>query len=68
MQKNTGRVRPEDLRGLKAFRREYPEARAIYLHRGRVQLRSQEILCLPLEPFLRHLLPGRPLDRATVVD
>ena len=59
--KNSARVRPEDLRPLKAFREDYPEAEAAILYRGRERLRTDGILCLPLEEFLRGVVPGRAL-------
>jgi predicted AAA+ superfamily ATPase len=59
--KNTGRVRPEDLRGLKAFRADYPQARALFLYRGAETLRTNGIDVLPCESFLRSLLPDKPI-------
>jgi len=57
--KNSRQVRPEDLRGLTAFREDYPECRAILLYRGESRLRKQDVLCLPVEQFLGELTPGR---------
>jgi predicted AAA+ superfamily ATPase len=62
--KNTGRIRPEDLRGLKSFREDYPESKTILLHRGKDRLLRDGILCLPVEPFLKNLRPGHPLENA----
>ena len=62
--KNTATIRPADLRGLKSFRDEYPESRAILLYRGRERLLREEILCLPCSDFLTHLLPGKTIDDA----
>ncbi|MDX9735616.1 MAG: DUF4143 domain-containing protein [Thermoanaerobaculia bacterium] len=59
--KNTGRVRPEDLRPLAAFAEEYPEAVSILLYRGEERLRIGKTWCLPVEAFLRQLVPGRSL-------
>ncbi len=56
--KNTGRVRPEDLRGLRAFGDEFPESTRVLLYRGSERLRVGEIWCLPVEEFLRQLRPG----------
>jgi len=55
--KNTGRVRPEDLRGLSAFLRDYPDSQAIFLYRGTEKLHIKNILCLPCEDFLKNLRP-----------
>ena len=57
--KNTRRVDSGDLRALKTFRRDYPEAEAAVLYRGRERLRVGEIWCLPVHDFLRELAPDR---------
>jgi predicted AAA+ superfamily ATPase len=59
--KNAARVHSVDLRGLRAFREDYPEARAVLLYRGRERLRIDGIWCLPVDAFLRTLQPGRGL-------
>ncbi len=59
--KHTGTVRPADLRGLRAFRDDYPEAALRLLHRGEEALEVDGIPCLPCADFLRRLAPGRPL-------
>jgi predicted AAA+ superfamily ATPase len=60
--KNAGRVRPEDLRGLRAFRTDYPEARLVLLHRGTDRLDIDGIHAIPCETFLRALDPAREMD------
>lgn len=62
--KNAGAVRPEDLRGLRAFREEYPEVRAVLLYRGSERREAGGILCLPCAEFLRALRPDRALEDA----
>ena len=62
--KNTGVVRPEDLRGLRAFQDDYPEARVALLYRGEDRLVTGGVLCLPVHDFLRNLLPGKELIQA----
>lgn len=62
--KNSGAVRPEDLRGLRAFQEEYPSARPVLLYRGKERLRVGGVPCLPCEGFLRALRPDRPLEGA----
>ena len=59
--KNTTRVRPQDLRALRAFREDYPEAEALLLYRGSERLRIEGIWCLPGEEFLRTLRPDQGL-------
>jgi predicted AAA+ superfamily ATPase len=55
--KNATRVRPEDLRGLQAFRDDYPEAELLLLHRGPDRLRLKDIPCVPCEEYLLELRP-----------
>lgn len=57
--KNSARVRPADLRGLRSFVEDYPEARPILLYRGERRLMKGEVLCLPVERLLTELRPGR---------
>lgn len=45
--KNATRVRPQDLRALRAFREDYPEAEALLLYRGSERLRIEGIWFLP---------------------
>ena len=59
--KNTARVRPQDLRGLKSFRSDYPECATILLYRGTERLQVDGIWCLPGDEFLRRLEPGKGL-------
>jgi predicted AAA+ superfamily ATPase len=56
--KNTGKVRPEDLRGLSAFATDYPESRRFLLYRGKERLLRDGVLILPCEEFLRELKPN----------
>lgn len=56
--KNATRVRPQDLRALRAFRKDYPECEALLIYRGAERLRIDGIWCLPGEEFLRELRPG----------
>lgn len=56
--KNTARIRPQDLRGLRAFSEDYPEAGLTLLYRGKDRLLIDGILCLPVEDFLKKLDPG----------
>jgi len=59
--KHTATIRPADLRGLRAFREDYPEATLRLLYRGREALEIDGILCLPCEDFLIRLIPGELL-------
>lgn len=60
--KNSGRVRPEDLKGLKYFKQDYPESKQILLYRGNEHLQIDEISVIPIEHFLQNLRPEEALD------
>lgn len=62
--KNSGRVRPEDLRSLRAFGEDYPECKLILLYRGKEKIKQHNILCIPCEEFLIQLRPDHGLDNA----
>jgi predicted AAA+ superfamily ATPase len=55
--KNTTRVRPEDLGGVRSFAADYPECEPLLLYRGRERLKIERIQCLPVDEFLRDLNP-----------
>lgn len=59
--KNTRKARPEDLRALRSFQEDFPEAEAILLYRGDERLRTGEILYLPVSAFLQDLHPGKDI-------
>jgi len=59
--RNARRVHSTDLRSLRTFRTDYPEADAVMLYRGRERLRIDGIWCLPVADFLREMVPGRGL-------
>lgn len=59
--KNTGSIRPQDLRNLKSFQDEYPESKMFLLYRGKERFLRDNVLCLPCEEFLSGLTPGRAL-------
>lgn len=59
--KHSAAIRPADLRGLKAFREDYPEAELRFLYRGEETRVVDGIRCVPCDDFLRALIPGRPL-------
>jgi predicted AAA+ superfamily ATPase len=56
--KNSASVRPEDLRGLRAFHEDYPQARRALLYRGSRRLRIDGVSCLPCEEFLASFAGG----------
>ena len=56
--KNTPQVRPSDLRGLRAFGEDYPEATLWLIYRGKERFLRDGVTCIPAEDFLRALRPG----------
>ena len=59
--KNSSGIRPQDLRALKSFQREYPESVTILLYRGKDVLKKGNIWCIPCEKFLKELRPDRKI-------
>ena len=60
--KNNRRVHSTDLRALRAFREDYPEAETAVLYRGPERLRIDGMWCVPVQEFLRQMMPdGRLL-------
>lgn len=59
--KNSPRVYTQDLRGLKAFCEDYPEAKPLLLYRGQDRLKINEINCMPVDEFLKKLRPDQSL-------
>ena len=59
--KNSRSVRPRDLRGLRTFHEDYPESSPLLLYRGDEALERHGVRCLPVDRFLRELIPGRDL-------
>lgn len=62
--KHATNVRPEDLRGLRAFGDEYPEARRLLLYRGDRRYLIGGVQCLSVSDFLRRLHPDHPIAMA----
>jgi predicted AAA+ superfamily ATPase len=59
--KNSRRIASADLRGLRAFHEDYPQARRLLLYRGRERLRVDGVSCLPCEEFLAGIRPRAEL-------
>lgn len=59
--KHSAVVRAGDLRALKAFREDFPEASLRLLYRGAERLEVDGVLCLPCGEYLRRLVPGEDL-------
>ncbi|MGH7481456.1 MAG: ATP-binding protein [Longimicrobiales bacterium] len=59
--KRTANVRAADVRALRTFREDYPDAEVILLHLGRQRLEVRGVRCIPVTEFLLQLKPGRAL-------
>ena len=59
--KHAASVRREDLRSLRTFGHDYPNADLRLLYRGRETLEIDGVRCLPCEEFLAGLVPGESL-------
>ena len=57
-----------DLRALRAFREDYPEASACLLYMGKERLAIDGIACIPCENFLRELHPDRAVLPGVALD
>lgn len=51
--KSSTSIKPDDLKGLRAFIEDYPEATPILVYRGKEKLMHKGILCCPVEGFLK---------------
>jgi predicted AAA+ superfamily ATPase len=56
--KNSATIQPAHLRGLTAFRDEYPDARLILLYQGTEPRLTNGIHCVPCQDFLKTLRPS----------
>ncbi len=57
--KNSARCNSSDLKALKTFAEDYPEAKRCLIYRGNDHLKIDDILCIPCEEFLLNLFPGK---------
>jgi uncharacterized protein len=59
--KNGSIVRNSDMRGLKTFFQDYPQAMPILLYRGSETIMRDGIVCIPVDMFLQSLHPQKEL-------
>ena len=59
--KRNRHISPADLKSLKIFKKEYPEATCCLLYGGKQRQKIGDILCIPVEEFLRNLHPEKML-------
>lgn len=62
--KNAAVLHPGDFAGLKTFREDYPEASPVLLYRGNERFLRDGIMVVPVEEYLRSMVPGRTLESA----
>lgn len=60
--KNSASFSKNDLRGLKEFKVDYPEAECLFLYRGKERLLIDGILCLPVEEYLLKINPDKNIE------
>ena len=60
--KSSSKIHSSDLRGLLAFRDEYPDSKTILIYRGQDRLVKSGIACVPCYDFLMGLHPDHNLD------
>ncbi|MBF0410313.1 MAG: ATP-binding protein [Candidatus Riflebacteria bacterium] len=63
--KNSSKVFPNDLRSLKTFKEDYPQAQTYLLYRGKERLKMGDINCMPVDEFLLAL---KPFDKCFLND
>lgn len=56
--KNTQNPKASMLHGLKAFKEDYPIAKTYLLYGGTQRLKIGDVLCLPIDQFLKDLVPN----------
>ncbi|MBN1413009.1 MAG: ATP-binding protein [Spirochaetales bacterium] len=62
--KNTRKVRSKDLKGLRAFHAEFPQATLLFLYRGELKTMAEQVHVMPVSRFLLHLDPSQPIKVA----
>ena len=60
--KHSTQIHSQDTKALEEFLKDYPEATAFLLYRGKERIKQGNVLCIPCEDFLRHLLPNQGLS------
>ncbi len=59
--KNSTKINQSDCKSLQTFIKDYPMAKALLLYRGSEKLLINDVLCIPVEAFLKQLIPNHPL-------
>jgi len=53
--KRTNQIRPQDLKGLKAFKQDYPMAKCYLFYQGKFKEQHNDITAIPIADALKHL-------------
>ncbi len=56
--KSSKNIDQQDLKGLKEFKKDYPESICILLYGGSLRRVKSDILCIPITDFLLSLRPN----------
>ena len=59
--KNSAKIHSKSVKGLLAFKENYPEAQTCLLYRGKERIKIKNVLCIPCEEFLLNLIPNKPI-------
>jgi len=59
--KNSKKIDLRELKGLISFGEDYPEAKLLYLYQGDEIMLKKNISCIPIEIFLKKLVPNGPV-------
>lgn len=57
--KNAKKLTASDFSGIKSFRDDYPQAKGLVLYRGEESFVRDDVRVMPLERFLKGLIPGK---------
>ena len=61
--KNSQHIHPGDLRALNHFKEDYPESQTLLIYRGEEKQLIDHILCMPVDEFLRSMMPNEMIIR-----
>jgi predicted AAA+ superfamily ATPase len=59
--KHAKQVSTQDVKGLEAFREDYPNVKSLLIYRGTEILNIKNVQCIPCELFLKQLIPNNTL-------
>jgi uncharacterized protein len=57
--KNSTTIQPRDIRALKNFYEDYPEAQLVLVYRGKERMLKGNVLCVPCDEFLQKIVPNQ---------